>query len=67
MVPLNSDRDNGYKIIRFTGHSSQDSYAQEIFESIKTARLTVKIYTEDKAYTPYLSNLKICYGEEAVN
>jgi len=67
MVPLNSDRDNGCKIIRFTGHSSQDSYAQEIFESIKTARLTVKIYTEDKAYTPYLSNLKICYGEEAVN
>lgn len=65
MVPLNSDRDNGFKIIRFSGHSSQDSYVQEVFEPIKTARLTVKLFTEDEAYTPYLSNLKICYGEEA--
>ena len=65
VVPLNSDHDNGYKIIRFSGHSSQDSYVKEVFEPIKTARLTVKLYTEDKAYTPYLSNLKICYGEEA--
>lgn len=67
MVPINSDRNNGYKIIRFSGHSSQDSYAKEIFESIKSAKLTVKMYTEDRAYTPYLSNLKICYGEEAAN
>lgn len=67
MVPINSDRNNGYKIIRYSGHSSQDSYVKEVFESIKTARLTVKMYTQDKAHTPYLSNLKICYGEEAAN
>ena len=67
MVPLNSDRDNGYKIIRFSDHSSQDEYVKEIFEPIKTARLTVKMYTEDSAFTPYLSNLKICYGEVADN
>ena len=64
VVPINCDRDNGYKVIRFQGHTSQDSYVKGILEPIKTARLTVKIYTEDKAYTPYLSNLKICYGKE---
>ena len=65
VVPLNSDRNNGLKIIRFSGHNSQDDYVLELFEPIKTARLTINMFTEDKAYTPYLSNLKICYGEEA--
>lgn len=67
VVPLNCDRDNGFKIIRFSGHSSQDHYAKEVFEPIKSAKLTIKLYTEDKAYTPYLSNLKICYGEKVAN
>ena len=62
IVPLNSDRE-GTKVIRFLENASADAYVEHINESIKTAKLTIMLYTANTSYTPYLSNLKICFGE----
>ena len=62
IVPINSNR-KGSKVIRLT--SLPDSYADHISESIKSAKLRVMISTPAKNVTPFLSNLKVCYGKAA--
>lgn len=62
VVPINSNRE-GIKVIRFSDITSSDLYVEYIKESIKTAKLTITINTSDGTSTPYISNLKICYGK----
>ena len=64
VVPLNSNK-KGIKIIRFGASSLNDSYAKSINETIKSASLKITIDTPDSCTTPFLSNLKVCLGEEA--
>lgn len=62
VVPINAER-SGIKVIRFTDYASGDSYVEHIKESIKSAKLKVQIRTSSANATPYLSNLKICFGK----
>lgn len=61
IVPINSHR-NGIKVIRTSDYSAADDYVKHISESIKTASLTVVVNAPNSVETPYLSNVKICYG-----
>ena len=42
---------------------SLDTYAEHIGESIKSASLSIIINTPNSYTTPYVSNVKICYGK----
>ncbi len=65
VVPINSNKE-GVKVIRHVdGMSSFDNYAEYIQESIKSAKLSIIINTPDSSTTPYISNVKICYGKAA--
>lgn len=64
VVPLNSNKE-GIKVIRFGASSLNDSYAESIDETIKSASLSIVIDVPDTTTSPFLSNLKICLGEEA--
>lgn len=66
IVPINSNRE-GTKVIRFSDITSSDLYVEYVKESIKTAKLTITINTSDGTSTPYISNLKICYGKAYKN
>ena len=61
IVPINSNK-IGTKVVRMANYSEADNYVTHINESIKTAKLKVIISTYNDA-TPYLTNLKICYGQ----
>lgn len=61
--PLNSDAYGYKKAIRFSDKSSRNDYVIDINESIKSAKLTVTVTTDNGICTPYISNLKICLGE----
>lgn len=63
VVPLNSNK-KGVKVIRFGASSLNDIYAKSINETIKSASLKITIDTPDSCTTPFLSNLKVCLGEE---
>lgn len=62
IVPINSDA-NGTKVIRHAEYSAADDYVVHLNESIKSAKLTVNLYSLDGKSTPYLSNVKICLGK----
>ena len=62
IVPINSQR-NGTKVIRTSDYNAADDYVKHISESIKTASLTAVICAPNSSETPYLSNVKICYGK----
>lgn len=65
IVPINSNKE-GIKVIRSSTLMSLDDYAKHINESIKSAKLTIVINTPDQYTTPYISNVKICYGKAAI-
>lgn len=62
IVPINSNKE-GIKVIRSSKLVSLDTYAEHINESIKSASLSIIINTPDSYTTPYVSNVKICYGK----
>ena len=62
MVPINSDR-KGTKVVRKITYLKRDVYSEKLEESIKSAGLIIKMKTPVTDGTPYVSNLKICYGE----
>ena len=62
IVPINSNKE-GTKVIRNVDNITSDSYVEYIKESIKSAKLTIIINTPDNSSTPYVSNVKICYGK----
>ena len=62
IVPINSNKE-GIKVIRSSKLMSLDTYAEHIGESIKSASLSIIINTPDSYTTPYVSNVKICYGK----
>jgi len=66
VVPVNSNR-KGIKVIRFSDYSVGDDYIVHINETIKSARLKVRIDTNGDGGTPYISNLKVCCGKVAVS
>ena len=62
IVPINSEK-TGTKIIRVSNYSIIDDYVVHINETIKSASLKVVINTMDSNVTPYVSNVKICFGK----
>lgn len=62
IVPINSKK-NGTKVIRVSNYSIIDDYVVHINETIKSASLKVVINTMDSNVTPYVSNVKICFGK----
>lgn len=62
IVPINSEK-NGTKVIRVSNYSIIDDYVVHINETIKSASLKVVINTMDSNVTPYVSNVKICFGK----
>lgn len=60
IVPINSQR-NGKKIIRMSSQSYKLDYTDYIPETIKSAKLKIKINTSENI-TPFISNLKILIG-----
>ena len=66
VVPINSQAD-GKKIIKLNHYDTQDVYAIYLTESIKNASLKVVLWTPNNQETPYLANLKVCYGKEAAS
>lgn len=64
VVPMNSNQ-SGTKIIRYSDYTTGDDSIEHIDESIKNATLTVYIKMPDCGGTPYLSNLKVCFGKVA--
>lgn len=62
VVPVNSHK-AGVKIIRYSNYSIADNYTYHIDEPIKSAKLTIKLSTPDKSYSPYVSNIKVCIGK----
>lgn len=62
IVPINSEK-NGTKVIRVSNYSIIDDYVVHINETIKSASLKVVINTMDNNVTPYVSNVKICFGK----
>lgn len=65
VVPINSQR-AGVKIIKTSNYSLADVSIKHIDESIKSASLTVVIVSPNEAETPYLSNIKVCFGKGGV-
>lgn len=62
IVPVNSEK-TGTKVIRVSNYSIIDDYIVHINETIKSASLKVVINTMDNNVTPYVSNVKICFGK----
>lgn len=62
IVPINSEK-TGTKVIRVSNYSIIDDYVVHINETIKSASLKVVINTMDSNVTPYVSNVKICFGK----
>ena len=62
IVPINSEK-TGTKVIRVSKYSIIDDYVVHINETIKSASLKVVINTMDSNVTPYVSNVKICFGK----
>lgn len=62
VIPINSHK-NEIKAIKCVDYSVDNSYVKHIAESIKSASLKIKINTMQNGETPYVSNLKICYGK----
>lgn len=62
VVPINSEK-AGAKIIRHSDYTVGDSYVKHLNESIKSAKLKVIIKASGDGATPYVSNLKICFGK----
>lgn len=62
VVPINSQK-AGIKIVKTSDYSLADTTIKHIDESIKSASLTVVIDIPNDAETPYLSNVKICFGK----
>lgn len=62
IVPINSEK-TGTKVIRVSNYSIIDDYVVHINETIKSASLKVVINTMDTNVTPYVSNVKICFGK----
>lgn len=62
VTPINSQRD-GVKIIKTSDYSSIDSTIKHIDESIKSVSLTVIIAAPNEEETPYVSNIKVCFGK----
>lgn len=60
IVPINSQR-NGKKIIRTSSQSYKLDYTDYISETIKSAKLRIKINASENV-TPYISNLKLLIG-----
>lgn len=65
VVPVNSNK-QGTKIIRCAEYLAADSYVKHINESIKSAYLKITMRTPNTSCSPYLSNLKICFGKAAM-
>lgn len=66
IVPINSNKD-GIKVIRTLDNNIvSDSYVKYINENIKSAKLSIVIETPYNNITPYISNLKVCYGKAVV-
>jgi hypothetical protein len=62
VIPINSQR-AGAKIIKASDYRQADESIKHIDESIKSASLTVVIEAPNEAETPYVSNIKICFGK----
>lgn len=62
IVPINSEK-KGTKVIRVSNYSIIDDYVVHINETIKSASLKVVINTMNSNVTPYVSNVKICFGK----
>jgi hypothetical protein len=62
VTPINSQK-AGVKIIKTSNYSLIDESIKRVDESIKSASLTVVISAPNEAETPYLSNVKVCFGK----
>ena len=62
IVPINSQK-YGTKIIQVSNYSITDDHIIHINETIKSASLKIVINTMNNNVTPFLSNLKICFGK----
>jgi len=62
VVPINSEK-AGAKIIRHSDYTVGDNYVKHLNESIKSAKLKVIIKASGDGATPYVSNLKVCFGK----
>ena len=62
MTPLNSQRP-GIKVIRMSPTGLNTDYVLYIKESIRSAILSIKMVSTDDNESPFLSNIKICYGK----
>ena len=62
--PINSQKD-GVKIIKLNKYGSQEASVQLLDETIKTASLRIVLLAASEEETPYLSNVKICYGRQS--
>lgn len=63
VTPINSQR-SGIKIIKTSDYNQSDPTIKHVDESIKSASLSIVIIAPNKTETPYLSNVKVCFGEE---
>lgn len=63
VLPINSQR-NGKKIIRTTENSEFSEYVEYLNEDIKSAILTINLYTPNATETPFVSDIKILIGGE---
>lgn len=64
VVPVNSNA-NGTKVLRHADYVTTDTYAEHLSEPIKSAYLRIVMHTPYSSYSPYLSNVKICFGKAA--
>lgn len=62
ITPININRP-GVKVIRYTRYSTADNYVMPLTESIKSAKLTIILKSQEKETSPYISNIKVCLGE----
>lgn len=62
IVPINSNH-NGIKIIKKLQNKSESDYVEYIQEDIKSAVLNIILKTPTQNISPYVSNLKILFGE----
>lgn len=62
VVPLNSNK-SGTKIIRYGSNLHNEEYVTTINETIKSASLQITIKAPTSQCTPFLSNLKVCIGD----
>ena len=64
VVPINSNR-AGTKILRHANYLTSDEYAEHISEPVRSAYLKITMKSPTEKCSPYLSNIKVCFGKAA--